>query len=109
MKWDCVDLPARRKNPGTGQRGPEIRRRPKGSACGEWQLAKDLRHSVVERTAGFLLTASATIGTTRARLQFGKRVHPIGRYAADVMVGDGIAQADIHGAYKNANANDCQQ
>jgi hypothetical protein len=36
-------------------------------------------------------------------------MHAIGRLAADVMVGNGIAQADVHGAYKSANANDCQQ
>lgn len=79
------------RTPGTRQRGKKNRNRKKRSACGERQLAKDLRNSSVERGAGFLLAASAAIGTASARLQLGKRMHAIGRFAADVMVGDGIA------------------
>jgi hypothetical protein len=33
----------------------------------------------------------------------------IGRGAADVVVGNSVAQADVHAAHFNANANDCQQ
>jgi hypothetical protein len=62
-----------------------------------------------KRGTGFLFAAAATIGTAGTCLQFGKGIHAIGRFAADVMVGNSIAKADVHDAYKNANANDCQQ
>ena len=81
----------------------------RGSGREDRQLRERVFDRLDQRGAGFLLAAAAAVGTASAGLQFGKRMHAIGRLAADVMVGHGVAQADIHGAYKNANANDCQQ
>src|SRR6185312_8517995 len=80
-----------------------------GSGGDERKLAEHLPASLLEGGAGFVAAAAATVRTAGARLQFGKRLHAIGRFAADVVVGDGIAHADVHDAYENANANDCQQ
>src|SRR5574337_618363 len=73
------------------------------------QLAEHLCLGLVERGVRLVAAATAAVAAAGTSLQFGKRLHAIGRFAADVMVGDGIAQADVHGAYMNANANDCQQ
>jgi hypothetical protein len=68
---------------------------PGGSGYGKRELANHLRDGSVEGGARFRLTAAATVGTTLTCLQLGKRMHPVGRFAADVMIGNGVAQADI--------------
>src|SRR6185312_10527682 len=62
------------------------------------------------RKAGTRLgfAAAAAVRAAGAPLQLRERAHAIGDFAADVVVGDGVAQADVHAAHKNANANDCQ-
>src|SRR6185312_11008262 len=62
------------------------------------------------RKAGTRLgfAAAAAVRAAGARLQLRERAHAVGDFAADVVVGDGVAKADVHAAHKNANANDCQ-
>lgn len=55
------------------------------------QLVHHLLDGTVQRGACILFTAAAAIGAARAGLQLGETLHAIGRGAADVMVGDGIA------------------
>ena len=70
---------------------------------------RGLGDRIVEGGACFGFAATAAIRTTRACLQVGKTLHTVGGCAADVVVGNGVAQADVHGAHLNTNANDCQQ
>jgi hypothetical protein len=86
-----------------------MRGRRVGSGGDEGKLAEHLLAGLLEGGAGFVAAAAAAVGTTGAGLQFGKSLHAIRCLAADVVVGDGVAQADVHGTYENANANDCQQ
>jgi hypothetical protein len=64
----------------------------------------------------FAFAAAATRGAAGTGLHVFERARAARDGAADVMVGDGLADADVHGALRvgldgrhlNANANDCQ-
>lgn len=66
------------------------------SGGGERQLTEHLLSGLVERGEGLLLTAAAAIATAGTRLQLGKIRHAIGRFAADIVIGDAMAHADVH-------------
>lgn len=68
----------------------------KASGGDQWQATGDLREGDVECGSRFLLAATAAVGAARASLQITKRARPIGRFAANIVVGDSIAEADIH-------------
>ena len=55
-----------------------------------------------------ILAAAAAVRAAGAAAELGERAHARCGGFADRAFGDGIADADVHGAYLNANANDCQ-
>ena len=61
-----------------------------------------------ERFAGLGFAATAAVRAARTLLQLGKRTHTASHFTVDVAIGNGVAVAYVHGAYKIANANDCQ-
>lgn len=80
-----------------------------GSGDGDyWQRRHDVLHRLVQGGARFLFATTAAVRTARASLQLGELMDAFAGGPADVAVGDGVAHADIHGTYGNANANDCQ-
>ena len=62
-------------------------------------VESDLLDRLGQGGAGFLFAAAAAIGTAGARLQLGKAAHAIGGGATDVVIGNGVAQANVHGAH----------
>lgn len=83
-----------RKNTKAAPCGAACHRSKKATASGDRydrQLVHHLLDGVVQCGARFLFTAAAAIRAARAGLQLGETLHAIGRSAADVMVGDGIA------------------
>ena len=72
------------------------------------QCQKHLLHRLVQGGARFLFATTAAVRTARASLQLGELMDTFAGGPADVAVRDGVAHADIHGTYGNANANDCQ-
>src|SRR3954469_20367283 len=79
---------------------------------------RDRKHRQIERTRamrGFedflreIGAGAAAVGAARAAAEVGERPHARLGGFADRALGDGIADADVHGAYLIANANDCQQ
>jgi hypothetical protein len=63
------------------------------------QIERDLYNRLFQRGARFAFAAAAAIRTARTGLQFGKTPHPVGSSASDVVIGNGVAQANVHDAY----------
>ena len=80
-----------------------------GRDGGHRKRAAHLVNRLGKRCARFGFTAATAVRAARAFLQLSERLHAACHLAVDVMVGNRIAAADIHAAYENANANDCQQ
>ena len=72
------------------------------------EIQRDLFDRFRERGTRFGFAAAAAIGTAGTRLQLGEAAHTIRGGAANVVIGNGVAETDVHGAHFNANANDCQ-
>lgn len=53
--------------------------------------------------------ATAAVGAASASLQIAERARDTGRFSANVMIDNSVAEADIHVAYNDVNTNDCQQ
>lgn len=60
------------------------------------QVERDLCDGLIQRCAGFGFAATAAIGTGGACLQLSEAAHTVGRGAADVVIGDGVAKANVH-------------
>jgi hypothetical protein len=49
-----------------------------------------------EHRACLAFTTATAVSATCALLQLSERMHAIGRFATNIVIGDGIAEADIH-------------
>jgi hypothetical protein len=63
------------------------------------EIRSSLLDRLVQRGARFSFATTAAIGTAGTRLQLGEAAYSVGSRAADVVIGNGIAEADVHGAH----------
>ena len=73
------------------------------------QPAKYLGEGGIERGPHFMFAATAAVRAASASLQIAERARATGRFSANVMIGNSVAEADRHVAYNDVNTNDCQQ
>jgi uncharacterized protein (UPF0303 family) len=70
------------------------------SGCDEdREIERDLYNRLFESGARFGLTAAAAIRAARAGLQLDKRTHAVSGGATDIVIGNGVAQTNVHGVH----------
>jgi hypothetical protein len=63
------------------------------------QVERNLRHRLIQYRTGVGLAAAAAIRAAGASLQFGEAPNAVGCSATDIVIGNGVAQTNVHGAY----------